>query len=333
MLSARGGVHSDLRILHASTQRLIVQLRKNDLKLILLCGHAPSGNDAAQLDSWWIATTHAIPTSKRSWPLIAMLDANARVGSLTSTSIGPAGAEPENIAGNSFHQWLHDSSLFLPQTMEDMHTGDHHTWVHSSGSTSRLDYIAIDHSLNTPGIRSYITPIDLTISRLDHFSVCVEIPLERLLASDRNNDGSRPSPNEALMTPPTTPWATDVHSHAALLQRWMKQFVPPPNAARKRKTHLSEQTWCLIRQKKYHWNRCRQILRLQRHSLLREVFAAWASRPSQLQKDDHASLGPWLRLCDQSFALHFWHHRLLSAKVLSGVRADDRAYYETLATN
>ena len=94
-----------------------------------------------------------------------MLDANARVGSIESPAIGTAGAEIENIAGQHFHQWLHDSALFFPQTFEAFHQGDHFTWTHSSGSTSKLDFVAVDASLRTDAIKSYITPVDLTITK------------------------------------------------------------------------------------------------------------------------------------------------------------------------
>ena len=47
-----------------------------------------------------------------------MLDANARVGSIESLAIGTAGAEIENIAGQHFHQWLHDSALFFRKPLK-----------------------------------------------------------------------------------------------------------------------------------------------------------------------------------------------------------------------
>ena len=52
--TSRGNVrilHTDLRILHTSSQRIVVQLRKDDLRLILVCGHAPAGQDSQLLDS------------------------------------------------------------------------------------------------------------------------------------------------------------------------------------------------------------------------------------------------------------------------------------------
>lgn len=179
-----------------------------------------------------------------------MLDANARVGSIESLAIGTAGAEIENIAGQHFHQWLHDSALFFPQTFEAFHQGDHFTWAHSPGSTSRLDFVAVDASLRTDAIKSYITPVDLTITKeRSQKCVCVEIPLRCLLGTSETKT-RQPRQQDGDLHPPTITWSTDVHSHAALLQNWMQQHVPRPHAAVRRKAHLTDATWILIRQKR-----------------------------------------------------------------------------------
>ena len=115
--------HADLRILHSSAQRLIVQLSKQDLRLILISAHAPSCASFDATTAWWTATTNAIPPTRRNWPIIAMLDANARIGSNVSSCVGPFGADQENPAGECFHQWLHDMDLVVPQTFDLFHVG------------------------------------------------------------------------------------------------------------------------------------------------------------------------------------------------------------------
>ena len=127
-------LQADLRILHASAQRLIVQIDKQDLRLILISAHAPSCASPEVTTAWWSATTNAIPSTKRHWPVIALLDANARLGSNVSHCVGPHGADQENVAGECFHQWLHDLDLVVPQTFEAFHTGAHCTWTHSTGA-------------------------------------------------------------------------------------------------------------------------------------------------------------------------------------------------------
>ena len=113
----QGPLHIDvgnLHILSATTQRMVVRLCKDDLWLILIVAHAPACPTFDEATTFWSALTAMIPSALRSWPLIALLDANARVGSETSDCVGPCGAEVENLAGECFHSWLHQNSLCLP---------------------------------------------------------------------------------------------------------------------------------------------------------------------------------------------------------------------------
>lgn len=146
------------------------------LKLILVVGHAPSGSDS-NVESWWKATSHAIPASHRAWPVIHLVDANARVGSVISSAVGPYGAALENDSGMCFHQFLLDNNLFVPQTFEEYHVGAHNTWEHGRGVRARLDYICLDRMFQHPELRTAVLDdLDLSIQRLDHFGVRADNP-------------------------------------------------------------------------------------------------------------------------------------------------------------
>ena len=69
-----------LHILSASTQRMVVRLCKDDLRLILVVAHAPNCPSFEEATNFWSSLTTNIPSAYRSWNLIAMVDANARVG-------------------------------------------------------------------------------------------------------------------------------------------------------------------------------------------------------------------------------------------------------------
>lgn len=317
--------HADLRILHADPQFMVVKLAHDDLRLIFLVGHAPNCPTFDAATTYWNRLSHAIPPALRSWPLIGFIDANARVGSIVSEVIGPFGQEDENLPGECFHQWLHDQSLFLPQTFEAHHHGDHDTWTHSSGATARLDYIAVDQVLRQEGISSRIASVDLTLHHADHCSVQAAIPIQCRIAK---HDQKAPPTVAQVHAPPCIAWHNDVHTHAAALQQWMQASQPLRAKAYCRKHHLQESTWTMIQAKRFHWNRLRQLRRTLRHGILRELFQSWKNKQVH---DTVASLRPWLCLTDRAIALHSWQYQRLCSTVTAAVRLDDQQFYAALA--
>ena len=320
---------SNLRILATDSQYLLVRLCHDGLRLLFLVGHAPNCPTIEEATHFWAQLSHAIPNSMRSWPLIVMVDANARVGSLPSDVLGTAGAEEENIAGECFHQWLFDMNLLLPQTFDQYNQGDHTTWTHSSGSAARLDYIAIDQHLRHPAMRTGIANVDLSTQREDHRALQLELPircqLSKLPLKHRRPDNG---PCSSSTTFPSSTWAQDVHSHAAAIQQWMQSVQPAKPSAVKRKMHLQETTWTLIQAKRFHWNRIRSLRRTWRQGILRELFQAW--RWGKVS-DDVCCLQPWMRVLHQALALHLGQHHRLCLQVATAVRHDDVQFYKTLA--
>ena len=260
--------------------------------------------------------------------MIVLADANARVGSEVSQCIGPFGAEPENIAGECFHAWLHEHSLFVPQTDDAFHHGCHTTWQHSSGGEARLDYIAIDQALRNSAIKTCLADVDLTIQKPDHMPIVIDLPITCNLRAPRSADAAHKKLDPVGLEPPSVPWHVNVHSHAGRLQHWLQQHQPAQNGQYRRKRHLQDSTWTLIARKKWHWRRCRHLRQTYRRAMLRELFTAWRYGTSP---DDVRCYRPWLRVCDQALALHGWQYSRLCSQVLHAVRQDDRHYYEQIA--
>ena len=307
---------TDIRILHSSSQRIAVKIASAAVRLVAIVLHAPSGQDPHALDAWWIATSNAIPSSLRSWDWIVLADANSRVGSITSDAIGPAGAQDENEAGSSFHAWLLQHGLLLPQTFEEHHPSDvHDTWVHGTGAEARLDYVAVSMNLRRSQMRTTIGEIDLALHRTDHRMVSLTLPAQTSLLH---------APQEISQPRPT--WSQNVHSHAGELQAWIASTLPDRPRRRTFKTHLTEDTWTLISVKKFHYNRLRQVRHATRIGLLRALFQAWRD-PQQA----HATVAPWLRLCDRQLAIHSAQYSLARRRVTSAVRHDDASFYANLA--
>ena len=319
---------SDLRILHATAQRMVVRLSSPHLKLIILVLHAPSSEDDQMLLKWWKATSASIPSEYRTWNWLVLADANARVGSLTSDAISDAGAQDENTAGRYFHEWLTQHGLWLPQTFPAHHHGDvHNTWIHGSGAEARLDYIAVSSNLQDSDTVTQVGEIDLSIKRTDHRMVTMDLPLDVWPCRDRRPHIQAPHERPQVdMAAPVVPWHVDVHTHASCLQRWAADTMPPPPRRRKRKPHLTDSTWQAVLLKKYHYNRIRQVRHAHRIGMLRVLFQAWRNT------DYHTgAICPWLRLCDRHVAIHQSRHRALCAEVSASVKRDDASFYDSLA--
>ena len=329
-----GTVHirpSDLRILAATSQRLIVCLKHEAIHLIFIIAHAPSDGDLLHFERFWKTTSEAIPNAYRHWKQIYLVDANARLGSIESDYVGSFGAEDENTAGSLFHQWLATQSLIAPQTFAQHHSGQHATWTHANGGhKARLDYVLVDASLYSAAIRTWVSSeIDLSLERADHDCVCADIPLTLWPPSPSKRNAYQAKPVPSPEPPPVVPWRLDVHTHAAQVQNWLSSLTPTTSTAVPRKQHLSSDTWSFVQKKKYHFKRYTQCRReLDKHVLL-AVFQAW--RCSDESAVDHPSPSEWKRLCDHSLAFHSAMASRYARKVTQGVRADDKQFYNNLA--
>ena len=133
-----------LRMWHHGEQLLIATLQHPALKLVLLVAHAPTVDKEEELENWWKKVAGELKHCPQ-WPVIGLIDANSRVGSITSRSVGDFGMSKENLAGGWCHEWLLQHEFWLPSTFADTHQGDHPTWYHASGAGARLDYVTLSN--------------------------------------------------------------------------------------------------------------------------------------------------------------------------------------------
>ena len=314
--------HTDLRILHSSTQRLVVRIACPAIKLIVIVLHAPSGTEELALTRWWTATSNSVPSACRSWPWIVLADANARVGQFPSHLVGTAGAQEDNVAGTVFQEWLHQHHVALPQTFDAFHQGDlHSTWVHGTGAEARLDYVGVSSDLLVDGVRTLVCEVDLAVHRTDHRMVSLTLPWA-LWRPHRLPEACSVTMPEDI---PQLAWQDDVHTHASTLQRWAGASLPHRSRRFVHKKHLTAPTWNLILAKRYHFRRLRQLASTHRVGILRAIFQAWHTRTAP------APAAPWLKLCDFQYAIHLRQHRLLCLRVTAAVRQDDTTFYADLA--
>ena len=321
----------DLKILRSSAQRMVVRVEARWLRIIIVVCHAPSSSTYDTADSYWASTSNSIPERYRNWPTVYLCDANARIGSTASQSVGTWGAEIESESGTAFHHWLRMNQLCIPQTFAQHHSGSHHTWRHAGGALARIDYIVIDECVWTPQIHTWISDnIDITTKRDDHFCVCAKIPWKIWDCTSVNKEWKKQSldtkdPAATEEKALDVEWSCNVHNHAARLQQWLQAQQGPQKAKGARKAHLRAETWKMIQSKRHHWKRIRQIRNSLRCGWLRAVFAAWKSggKTSEAASAWH----PWMKLGDVSVAWHLHQYRQITNPQ---VRADDAHYYENL---
>eukprot|EP00435_Cladocopium_sp_Y103_P023860 s2911_g5.t2 len=274
-----------LYVLHASAQRLVVRLAVEGLRMILVVLHAPVVDDPAVLDAFWHATSQAIPSRYRSWPLLCW---QMRMHGLVLSLLLP---------------------LLIIKLMLKMRK-------------ARLDYIACPQGLNLDAVVTWIDEhIDLTIHRADHDCVRAPVTMSFLHAAK----SARPLSWSSTSTMQWPTWKTDVHTHAAALQCWLRVSQTP--TIKWRKQHLREDTMKLIQAKRFHRRRLCQVRNHRRLAVLRLLFDSW--RSSEPCVTSHAQ---WLRQCDH---LEAWHSGVfcdLSPRVVAAVRQDDKDFYEGLAT-
>ena len=327
----------DLKILHATSKRLVVRISSAWIRLIVVVCHAPASSTFEEAESYWKATSQAIPLKYQTWPTVYLCDANARIGEVHSPSVGGHGAETESPAGTAFHHWLQQHELIAPQTFAEFHRGPHSTWTHAKGTEARLDYVILDQELVQQGLYTHVSDrIDLTTVKDDHQCVCAVVPWGIWdHASAKGGASSKPEASSVedirQVTAPNISWQCNVHDHAAQIQQWLYSLQPPKQAARKRKTHMTEDTWQQVCHKRYHWKRIRQLRFAYRSGMQNAIFRAWKlCRSAQFETP---SVAPWLTLIDHQTAQHWKAFTDLSHEVRTRVRADDKAYYEQIAAH
>ena len=70
--------------------------------------------------------------------LVALIDANGRVGSIASQAVGPVEPQEEDAGGELLHDFLGKCGLLAANTFDG--TG-RRTWVPTRGQEARLDYV------------------------------------------------------------------------------------------------------------------------------------------------------------------------------------------------
>ena len=170
-------------LIDASPRHLFVRLQAPFLNFFVLCAHAPHSQYVpSELDAWWNSLSALVQPYRGAAPLMVLIDANARVGSIQTSHIGGCKSDVESPTGALLHTFLAQAGLWLPSTFH-LNCGDagtlcpdSGTWKDHAGGWHRLDFVGL--SFDFPGLVTshFVWPdFDRGIVLEDHRPVVVTL--------------------------------------------------------------------------------------------------------------------------------------------------------------
>ena len=318
---------------------LIVRVRTPIMQAIVIAAHAPhSGALEQEIEEWWQCVDRSIPTKYRQWARILLVDANARIGSFPSESVGSWQAENDTAKSEPFLQFLHQNSLWVPATFETCQFGAGGTWRHNNGHWLRNDFVALPLAWNCHQVKAYVSEdVDLSTVKEDHALAVVELkaditPVNQAPTgrsskrTDNDLDCVQNLKNTAAFV---VPWSVDVHTHAHELQCHLVRQIPKKRKAWKPlKATMTESTWELVKAKKFWRNQMWEGERTQRYTRMQMCFMAWKTKQITLQTKEFQTI---LKQQDHLCATAYHSFRQLGRQVVTAMRSDDAAFFDRLA--
>ena len=141
-----------LVIVHKEPRLLIVSVGIQSEAVVFVVLHAPDQTHGIiKVTAWWnkffsLVTQYSIDMRTA----VVLGDFNLRFGSRTSKAVGNHYNQKQHSGARPLHKWMLDHNLFLPSTFPGhQDTSPAHTYIHSSGSLHRIDYIMLPNSTST----------------------------------------------------------------------------------------------------------------------------------------------------------------------------------------
>jgi len=141
-------VEQDILVKFASDRILIVHVACGSNQLCVIGYHAPDRDHGkTTIDSWWRDFNEHVATQVPvGCTTIAGGDANGKLGSVTSTSVGSYSAQKENAGGRHLHAACRQHEWWIPSTVEECMNSVVCPYTYHAGNPTRIDYIAISRS-------------------------------------------------------------------------------------------------------------------------------------------------------------------------------------------
>jgi len=138
-----------LVIVHKEPRLLIVSIGIQSEAVVFVVLHAPDQTHGIiNVTAWWnqlfsLITKYSIDLRTA----VVLGDFNLRFGSRISKAVGNHYKQKQHSGARPLHKWMLDHHLFLPSTFPGhQDTSPAHTYIHSTGSLHRIDYIMLPNS-------------------------------------------------------------------------------------------------------------------------------------------------------------------------------------------
>ena len=318
---------------------LILRVRSPILQCILIAAHAPhTGANEADIESWWTRLTDTIPPKYHKWDRILLADANARIGTFPSSNVGTWQAESDSDKSEYFVQFLQNNDLWVPATFEEFQKGEGGTWRHNQGMWLRNDYVALPCSWKCQELEAFVSDeVDLSTVKEDHALAVNKLVANITPVAPRRAQFIPKRSEEDLASLRGTldvksfwmPWDVDVHTHAHELHKHLLRQLPKAKREWKPlKTTITDQTWTLVKTKKFWRNQMWENTRVQKLTWLKLCFDAWNS---PLEAASVQAIRQLQQQQDHLCATAFGQFRSIGRQVVQAMRRDDAAFFDKLA--
>ena len=287
-------VDKDICVWHSCPRILAATLSHESLTITIIVCYAPqSGRSLAEIDAWWQEFDSIIDKRpvEREAAMVWLGDMNAKIGSVTSTGIGPLAGDLEDHAGQHLRLIVDKHNMLVPSTFDAWHQGQSWTFLAGLGHRSRIDFIAISEQMTSGVHKSFVnTTLDLMNGDHDHLPVCLVIQMvghcnshagfQRKVLYDRNR--ARANKQTQGYDPfddlPVIPWKEGLNAHWStmrdVLQQHMVKWYPKPKR-QKRQLYMSQTCWDILCHRKDITNLMREMDREFRACTLHMVLQVW----------------------------------------------------------
>ena len=340
----------NIKVIKADEELLVLRVHDPALKAIVISGHAPhTGRPSDEIKTWWSSLQTLIKQKAANWPVIFGIDANAKVGSIESNSIGSHQGSEENESGSGLHEFCITTCCWCPSTFSSSQIGPGETWQHRGGGQSRIDFLGVPLNWRTCSTWARVAyELAFGPSLFDHKPALVEmegrimakVPQDSMGMKKKNHkihldyadEKVKKQLEEYLGMIEIPPWHMDVHCHTQALYEGIRKAVEKTaekfNTTPRRKKHLADETWELVQAKRqarkmiFTWRDVQKRLNLQM------FFFAWCKKTEEIE----VIHGEWKEAVRKECcgARDF---QTLGRKVTKQIRQQDEEFFSTFAYN
>eukprot|EP00929_Paragymnodinium_shiwhaense_P072866 TRINITY_DN36997_c1_g1_i6.p1 TRINITY_DN36997_c1_g1~~TRINITY_DN36997_c1_g1_i6.p1 ORF type:complete len:1867 (-),score=347.70 TRINITY_DN36997_c1_g1_i6:886-6486(-) len=254
----------NLTMAYSDYRCTIVNMKTKAMAATLLSAHAPhAGHDDLEIQAYWSKLESDIEKHRPPcFPVIIMVDANSQ---LIENGAGAGALARGHGDLQPADHFLESMGLFAPHTWTEWNSQNTllDTCFTNTGS-SAIDYVLLPGQWKgRPGTAEVRQDVDITISRLDHCMVTVELEVPKETQFIRRNRRDLPYDLAAALADreavqkiwedmPSIPWQVHVDTHLYCIQHYLLQKLCelfPRKAGKQRPSWMTESTIRVINQK------------------------------------------------------------------------------------